>query len=77
MIDIIRRMIFEDGKVLAFRWEGKFIKKSFENAMDEFLPEFRNRDHFNIYIEVADIEGMDASAVCRILNSLQATLKIC
>ncbi len=60
---MLRKMIFEDDRVLAFRWEGRFDKKAFEEAMDKFLPEFRNRKEFNIYIEVTDIEGMDAGAV--------------
>lgn len=60
---MLNKIIFEDENVLTFRWEGKFDKKAFEKAMDEFLPELRNRDHFNVYIEVLDIEGMDANAV--------------
>jgi hypothetical protein len=60
---MLRKIVFKDENVLAFRWEGQFDENAFENAMDEFLPVFRDRHHSNIYIEVVDIEGMDANAV--------------
>lgn len=48
---------------LAYRWEGDFDKEAFDRAMNEFLPEMKSRDRFNIYIEVVDIGGLDANAV--------------
>ena len=43
--------------------------------MDEFLPEFRDRHHLNVYIEVVDIEGIDANAVWQDLKFSAGNIK--
>lgn len=55
-------------KVVAFRWEGKFDEKAFNQAMVQFLQEFESRHRMNIYLEVADLDGFDAQAVWKDLK---------
>lgn len=52
-----------NDKVVAFRWEGKFDKKAFDQSMVQFLPELRSRDRMNLYLEVKGIEGVGAKAI--------------
>lgn len=60
---MLRKLTFSDDKVLAFRWEGEFNKEAFDQAMNEFLPEFKTRDRFDIYLELLDISGVESKAV--------------
>lgn len=61
--------------VVGFRWEGKFDKEAFRQAMQEFLPELRTRDEMNIYLEFAGIEGMEAKAVWEDLKFFFSDMK--
>lgn len=60
---MLRKMNLGYNNVVAFKWEGDFDKKAFDQAMDEFLPELKSREKFNLYIEITGIGGWDVNAV--------------
>ena len=60
---MLQKLSFTNEKVLAYRWDGKFDKAAFEEAMKNFVPEIESRKKVNIYIEFMGLEGMEAAAV--------------
>lgn len=72
---MLSKIIFEDEKVLAYRWEGKFDKEAFDQAMAKFEPDFKSKDRFNLYFELVDIGGMEASAIWEDLKFYSGNMK--
>ncbi|MCM4158912.1 STAS/SEC14 domain-containing protein [Antarcticibacterium flavum] len=60
---MLQKLDLGNPKVVAFRWEGDFTVKSFEQAMTKFLPELKARERMNVYLEVAKIGEFEAAAV--------------
>lgn len=65
---MLRKLDIGNEDVVAFRWEGKFDEKAFNQAMVQFLQEFQSRHKMNIYLEVVDLDGFDAQAVWKDLK---------
>lgn len=65
---MLKKLAFDDEKVVAFSWSGKFTEDAFHQAMSQFLPELANRAEFNIYIELLSMDGADAAAVWKDLK---------
>lgn len=65
---MLRKLDIGNDDVVAFRWEGKFDEKAFNQAMVQFLQEFQSRQKMNIYMEVVDLDGFDAQAVWKDLK---------
>lgn len=60
---MLQKLTLGTKDVVAFRWEGNFDKKAFDQAMDQFLPELKARDKFNIYLEIVELGEVEANAV--------------
>lgn len=65
---MLSKLDIGDDKVVAFRWEGDFDEKAFNQAMVQFLQEFQSRYKMNVYLEIADLDDFDAQAVWKDLK---------
>lgn len=60
---MLQKLDLGNENVVAFRWEGKFDEKAFKQSLVQFLPELQSRYKMNIYIEITDIDGVEAKAL--------------
>lgn len=60
---MLHKLDIGDENVAAFRWEGKLDEKAVKQSMVQFLPELQSRHRFNIYLEITDIDGVEAKAL--------------
>lgn len=65
---MLSKLDIGDNRVVAFRWEGDFDKKAFNQAMGQFMQELESRDKMNIYFEIADLDDFDVEAVWKDLK---------
>lgn len=65
---MLSKLDIGDDQVVAFRWEGDFDEKAFNQAMVQFLQEFQSRYKMNVYLEIADLDDFDAQAVWKDLK---------
>lgn len=65
---MLHKIELNTPNVVGYRWEGKFDQMAFKEAVNKILPELTKHNRFNIYMEIVEIEGVEAKALWKDLK---------